>query len=216
MEELKLKKVYLKFLTDRKGGVQIKFGPEKHAGELEEFFKILMIGNSQSILFLSSIVKDQEERESLFHRIGNTYNAILLDAFPDIKDKILEEDAIIAEVDKATEEGINLLTQEEEEEFQKKKEAYQQQLAREFQEMVPVNEKTEKEYKEQIELKLGITYEELIRVRELVQKTTDNKHLNSKDRETLSKLSLIALEKISEEYNFLDLYFNQTFKGEIK
>lgn len=157
----KIKKTYLRFVTDEKGGVNIKFGPKKYAGNVEEFYKLLMTGNILAIQFLSSTVIKDEERESLFHRVGDTYNAILLDSFPDVHKKILEEDSIIAKADEATEEGKQILSDEEELEFQKKKAELKDNLAEDFEEVVPVNIKTETILKEQLLLQYGLTVEEL-------------------------------------------------------
>lgn len=211
----KIKKTYLRFRTTNDGSVNLKFGPQRYVGETEEFFKLLMTGNILSIKFLSSITKEPEARENLFHRVGDTYNAILLDAFPDIEEKILKEEAIIAEVDEAIEEGKQILSDEEEQEFQKKKKELKENLAVEFEEQLPVNEKTKKILKEQLFLQYGITFEELCRSREVILKLQNGDYINKKDKKLLSILSFVGYSELVKKFKLLDVDVNQTYLGEL-
>lgn len=209
MSKEKIKRTYLKFATDKDGSVNIKFGPQRHAGEMEEFFKLLMMGNIQSIGFLSSVTKDPEARENLFHRVGDTYNAILLDSFPDIEEKILKEDSIIAEAIEAAEEGKQILSDEEEINFQEKKEELKEKLVEEFTEIKPVNVVTQEELVDQLDLRFGIDYDDLIQANLIIEKATEGKYLNQKDRDLLSKLSYIGLYELDKKYELLNILEKQ-------
>ena len=82
-------RAFLYFRENSKGGLNIKFGPEKFTEDTGKFNEILMVGNLKCILFLSSLtVKEPlDTRMSQYENIKLAYHAILDEAFPDVFDE---------------------------------------------------------------------------------------------------------------------------------
>lgn len=113
-------RAFLYFRENGKGYLNIKFGPEKYTKDTQKFYEVLMVGVLQAVTFLSNVGSElsPEQREDNYETLRIGFQAILFEAFPDIKRKIDEELAIEEVVIKATEEG-KLIPVKDEETFQK-------------------------------------------------------------------------------------------------
>lgn len=114
-------RAFLYFRENSRGYLNIKFGPDKYSSDTKKFYEVLMVGVLQSITFLANVGKDQltfEEHKENYETIRQAFQAVLFEAFPEVKKKIDEELAIEEEVIKVTEEG-KFVPVEDEEAFQK-------------------------------------------------------------------------------------------------
>lgn len=82
-------RAFLYFRENAKGGLNIKFGPEKFTEDTEKFSQVLMIGNLKCMLFLSSLTLKEplDTRVAQYENIKIAYHAILDEAFPDVFDE---------------------------------------------------------------------------------------------------------------------------------
>lgn len=142
MKDIKKRdRAYLYFRENKRGYLNIKFGPEKYGHDTEKFYEILMLGLLQSLNFLSNLTVDLalEDRERYYNIISNTVQSILFEAFPDVKDKIfadIEMENIVAE---AVETGKTIPV-EDEEAFKARIEETKTKLKEQFITPVPLND----------------------------------------------------------------------------
>lgn len=115
-------RAYLYFRENGRGYLNIKFGPEQYTNDTQKFYEILMVGVLQAVTFLSNVGENLtfEERQENYETLRLAFQAILFEAFPDIKKMMDDETAIEELVDQAVESGEKILA-EDEEEFQKQK-----------------------------------------------------------------------------------------------
>lgn len=152
MKDIKKRdRAYLYFRENKRGYLNIKFGPEKYGHDTEKFYEILMLGLLQSLNFLSNLTVDLalEDRERYYNIISNTVQSILFEAFPDVKDKIfadIEMENIVAE---AVETGKTIPV-EDEEAFKAKIEETKEKLKEQF--ATPISLNDEDKIKHAIEI----------------------------------------------------------------
>lgn len=113
----KEERAYLYFRENNKGSLNIKFGPDKYTKDTSKFYEILIMGILQSVTFLSNMMADfdLEKRKENYDIISNAFQAILFEAFPDIKEEIFKEIELEEVVAEAVEKGEKIEVENEEE-----------------------------------------------------------------------------------------------------
>lgn len=122
-------RAFLYFRENGKGYLNIKFGPDKYSHDTEKFYEILITGLLQSVTFLSNISKELpiEKRKENYETLRLAFQAILFEAFPDIKKIIEDEMEIDQMVEEAVESGEKIEVPDEEifkEQIKQAKEKY--------------------------------------------------------------------------------------------
>jgi hypothetical protein len=155
-------RAYLYFRENGKGGLNIKFGPDKYGEDTSKFSEILIMGNLKCVSFLSGLTIEEplDTRMRQYENIKLTFSAIFDEAFPDVfqeKKRILglEElaiervesgDTVSPEFEKRVEEAKEEIKKRTNQNFEDKKESKQEEFKKNIEDKIQLLKETKERF----------------------------------------------------------------------
>lgn len=195
---------FLYFRENEKGGLNIKFGPDKYGHDTEKFSQILMIGVLKCIAFLSGLTSKEplDIRMAQYENIKVSFSAIFDEAFPDVfeeKKRLLGLENLAIE----RAEAGDPLPQEYLDKIEKAKEQIKQRSTQRTPEKIEADQEN---FKKDVEDKIQTLQETKEHFQELHPEFEDDENeKNFIAKQVINKLIDEEIKKLEELYGEIEL-----------